>query len=80
MPDRQNHGASLFGEGIDPVGQTVNIQNTPVIVAGWLASKGANTFGQDQDDIIIMPYTSVMKRLSGDTRFRPSARRQPAPA
>jgi putative ABC transport system permease protein len=62
--------ASLFGEGIDPVGQTVSIQSSPVAVVGWLASKGANTFGQDQDDIIIMPYTSVMKRLSGDTKFR----------
>jgi putative ABC transport system permease protein len=62
--------ASLFGEGIDPVGQTVSIQSSPVTVVGWLASKGANTFGQDQDDIIIMPYTSVMKRLSGDTKFR----------
>ena len=62
--------ASLFGEGIDPVGQTVSIQNTPITIFGWLASKGANTFGQDQDDIIIMPYTSVMRRLSGDTKFR----------
>ncbi|HEY5911609.1 MAG TPA: ABC transporter permease [Verrucomicrobiae bacterium] len=62
--------ATLFGEGIDPVGQTVSIKNSPVSVVGWLASKGANSFGQDQDDIIIMPYTSVMKRLSGDTRFR----------
>ena len=62
--------ATLFGDGIDPVGQTVSIQNAPVTVVGWLASKGANTFGQDQDDIIIMPYTSVMKRLSGDTAFR----------
>jgi len=62
--------ATLFGEGIDPVGQTVSIKNSPVTVVGWLASKGANTFGQDQDDIIIMPYTSVMKRLSGDTKFR----------
>jgi putative ABC transport system permease protein len=62
--------ASLFGEGIDPVGQTVSIQNAPVTVVGWLASKGANAFGQDQDDAILMPYTSVMKRLSGDTKFR----------
>jgi len=62
--------ASLFGEGIDPVGQTVSIQSSPVTVVGWLASKGANTFGQDQDDVILMPYTSVMKRLSGDTKFR----------
>jgi putative ABC transport system permease protein len=62
--------ASLFGEGIDPVGQTVSINSSPVTVVGWLASKGANTFGQDQDDVVLMPYTSVMKRLSGDTKFR----------
>jgi putative ABC transport system permease protein len=62
--------AALFGEGIDPVGQTVGIKNSPVTVVGWLASKGANAFGQDQDDVIFMPYTSVMKRLSGDTKFR----------
>jgi putative ABC transport system permease protein len=62
--------ATLFGEGIDPVGQTVSIKGTPVTIVGWLASKGANNFGQDQDDVVIMPYTSVMKRLSGDTKFR----------
>jgi putative ABC transport system permease protein len=62
--------ASLFGEGIDPVGQSVSINSSPVTVVGWLASKGANTFGQDQDDVVLMPYTSVMKRLSGDTKFR----------
>src|SRR5512140_240995 len=62
--------ATLFGEGIDPVGQTVSIQNSPVTIVGWLASKRANAFGQDQDDVIFMPYTSVMKRLSGDTKFR----------
>jgi putative ABC transport system permease protein len=62
--------ATLFGEGIDPVGQTVSIKDSPVTVVGWLASKGANAFGQDQDDVIFMPYTSVMKRLSGDTKFR----------
>ncbi len=62
--------ATLFGEGIDPVGQTISIKNLPVSVVGWLAAKGANSFGSDQDDTILMPYTSVMKRLSGDTRFR----------
>jgi len=62
--------ATLFGEGIDPVGQTISIKNLPVTVVGWLAAKGANSFGSDQDDTILMPYTSVMKRLSGDTRFR----------
>ena len=62
--------ATLYGEGIDPVGQTISLKNAPVTIVGWLASKGANAFGQDQDDIIIMPFTSVMKRLSGDTKFR----------
>lgn len=62
--------ASLFGEGQDPVGQTIRIRNLPVTIVGWLAAKGANARGQDQDDIIFMPYTSVMKRLSGDTKFR----------
>ena len=62
--------ATLFGEGVDPVGQTIRIKNVPFTVVGWLAAKGANAFGQDQDDVVFMPYTSVMKRLSGDTKFR----------
>jgi putative ABC transport system permease protein len=62
--------ATLFGEGIDPVGQIVRIKNAPFTVVGWLAAKGANAFGSDQDDVILMPHTSAMKRLSGDTRFR----------
>ncbi|MBL9136414.1 MAG: ABC transporter permease [Verrucomicrobiales bacterium] len=61
---------ALFGEGIDPVGQIVRIKNVPFTVVGWLAAKGANAFGSDQDDCILMPYTSAMKRLSGDTKFR----------
>jgi putative ABC transport system permease protein len=62
--------ASLFGEGVDPVGQVIRIKNAPFTVVGWLASKGANAFGSDQDDVILMPYTSAMKRLTGDTKFR----------
>ena len=61
---------TLFGEGVDPVGQIVRIKNAPFNIVGWLASKGVNSFGQDQDDIVLMPYTSAMKRLSGDTMFR----------
>jgi len=55
---------------VDPVGQIVRIKNAPFTIMGWLAPKGVNSFGQDQDDIVIMPYTSAMKRLSGDTMFR----------
>ena len=61
---------TLFGENIDPVGQIVRIKNAPISIVGWLSPKGVNSFGQDQDDIVLMPYTSVMKRLSGDTMFR----------
>ena len=60
----------LFGDGVDPVGQIVRIKNAPFNIVGWLAPKGMNSFGQDQDDIVLMPYTSAMKRLSGDTMFR----------
>src|SRR5512139_1383528 len=62
--------ATLFGEGVDPVGQIIRVKNAPFTIVGWLAAKGANAFGQDQDDVLLMPYTSVMKRLSGDTKFR----------
>jgi putative ABC transport system permease protein len=61
---------TLFGENIDPVGQVIRIKSAPFNVVGWLEAKGSGSFGQDQDDINLVPYTSVMKRLSGDTRFR----------
>ncbi|MCP5525058.1 MAG: ABC transporter permease [Verrucomicrobiales bacterium] len=61
---------TLFGEGNNPVGQIVRIRNAPFTVVGWLAPKGANSFGADQDDLVVMPYTSAMKRLSGDDKFR----------
>ena len=61
---------TLFGEGSDPVGQVIRIKNAPFIVVGLLESKGSGSFGQDQDDVILVPYTSVMKRLSGDSKFR----------
>jgi len=61
---------TLFGENIDPVGQVIRIKSAPFTVVGWLEAKGSGSFGQDQDDVILVPYTSVMKRLSGDTRFR----------
>jgi putative ABC transport system permease protein len=62
--------ATLFGEGVDPVGQVIRIKNAPFTIVGWLAAKGANAFGQDQDDVIFVPFTSAMKRLTGDTKFR----------
>ncbi|HXT39830.1 MAG TPA: ABC transporter permease [Candidatus Angelobacter sp.] len=61
---------TLFGESVDPVGQVIRVRNAPFTIVGWLESKGSGSFGQDQDDVLLVPYTSLMKRLSGDTRFR----------
>lgn len=55
---------SLF-QGADPVGQTIRIRNIPFKVVGVLKSKGQSVSGQDQDDIIVAPYTTVQKRLLG---------------
>lgn len=63
---------TLFGAGADPVGQIVRIKNAPFTVVGLLKSKGMGMGlgSQDQDDVIFVPYTSAMKRLTGDTTFR----------
>jgi len=58
----------LFGP-LDPLGQTVRIKNIPFVITGVLMSKGAG-MGQNQDDRIIVPYTTVMKRLTGDRYLR----------
>ncbi len=54
----------LFGDQ-DPVGQTVRVQNLPFRVVGELTAKGQSTWGQDQDDTLIMPYTTVQKKIAG---------------
>ncbi|HJW92622.1 MAG TPA: ABC transporter permease [Thermoanaerobaculia bacterium] len=59
---------NLFPNG-DAVGQIVRIKNVPFRVVGVLEKKGGNMMGQDQDDTIIAPYTTVMKRLSGKTKL-----------
>jgi putative ABC transport system permease protein len=50
--------------GQDPVGQIVRVNKLPFRVIGVLSAKGQNTFGQDQDDIVIAPYTTVLRKLS----------------
>jgi putative ABC transport system permease protein len=54
----------IFGDQ-DPVGQMIRVQNLPFRVVGVLLSKGQNSNGQDQDDTMIMPYTTVQKKISG---------------
>lgn len=55
----------LFDENVDPIGKTIRVGNMPVKVIGTLKSKGENQMGDDQDDILIMPYTTVQKRILG---------------
>jgi len=55
--------------GVDPVGSQIQIRNEPFDVVGVLAKKGQNAVGQDQDDVVIMPYTTAQTRLSGNTRI-----------
>ena len=52
----------LFGDE-DPIGQTIRVWSVPLVVVGVLAPKGISVMNSDQDDIIIAPYTSVMKRF-----------------
>ena len=59
---------NLFG-GTNPVGQMVRIRKMPFTVIGVLEKKGQNTWGQDQDDVIMMPYTTCMKKIAGTTRI-----------
>lgn len=54
---------NIFPNGDDPVGKMIRFNNIPFKVIGVLEEKGENTFGQDQDDIIIAPYTTVQKRF-----------------
>ena len=49
--------------GEDPIGQVIRVKNVPFIVLGMLNPKGLSVQGQDQDDLIIVPYTSAMKRV-----------------
>jgi putative ABC transport system permease protein len=54
---------NLFGIGADPEGMIIRFKKVPFLVIGVLAPKGLNTFGQDQDDLILAPYTTVQKRV-----------------
>src|SRR3954469_9307152 len=59
----------VFGND-DPVGQVLRIKNVPFTVTGVLTPKGLSAQGPDQDDVVIMPYPSAMKRVVGGTTLR----------
>ncbi len=51
--------------GSDPLGQTIRLRNIPFKIIGVLTSKGVSFFGSDQDDTVVIPYTSAMRRVMG---------------
>lgn len=58
---------NLFPDGSDPIGRVVRFNSIPFRVVGVLKKKGYNTMGMDQDDLVLAPYTSVMKRILAQT-------------
>ncbi len=54
---------NLFPDGSDPVGRVIRFNSIPLKVIGVLKSKGYNSFGMDQDDVVLAPYTTIMKRV-----------------
>jgi putative ABC transport system permease protein len=61
--------SQIFGSS-DAVGQALRIKNVPFTVTGVLTRKGLSTQGVDQDDVVIMPFTTAMKRVAGGTTLR----------
>jgi len=57
----------LFGADVNPVGQVIRINNQPFTISGVMTSKGQSGMGQDQDDVVFLPYTTVMKKMRGIT-------------
>lgn len=62
--------SNLFPSGEDPVGKIIRFNNIPFKVIGVLNVKGENAFGQDQDDVILTPYTTVQKRITATIYFQ----------
>ncbi len=65
----QTVATNLFGDA-SPVGQIIRIQNAPYTVVGLLKPKGMNMMGMDQDDLVLVPWSSAMVRLTGTESFR----------
>ena len=58
--------SELFGEQ-SPIGQSLRVNSTPLVVIGVLERKGANTFGADQDDIVLAPWRTIKFKVSGQS-------------
>lgn len=61
---------NIFPPGENPIGKSIRFDNIPFTIIGVLKAKGNNAFGQDQDDILIAPYTSVQNRILATIYFQ----------
>ena len=68
----QTTAGNLFGEA-DPLGQIVRIKKVPFTVVGILDRKGQNSWGQDQDDIVVIPLSTAKKKVLGKSNSNPRA-------
>ena len=62
--------ANLFPDGEDVIGKSIRFKNIPFKIIGVLSKKGDNSFGQDQDDMILTPVTTVQKRILATTYYQ----------
>ena len=61
----QTVARQLFGDSVSPIGALIQVKSTPMRVIGVLASKGQTPFGQDQDDLIMVPFTTAERKVIG---------------
>jgi len=61
---------TLFPEGGDPTGQVIRVKNQPFTIVGVMNPKGQSSTGQDQDDTAFAPYTTIMKKVSGNQNIQ----------
>lgn len=61
---------NLFPGMQSPIGQTIRYKSVPLKIIGVLEEKGSNTFGQDQDDVVLLPYTTMQKRIMAITHIQ----------
>jgi macrolide transport system ATP-binding/permease protein len=59
---------NLFGEAEDPIGATIRVRNFPLRVIGVLGLKGQSNFGQDQDDVVLIPFTTAERKVLGSSQ------------
>ncbi|HKD67270.1 MAG TPA: ABC transporter permease [Candidatus Binataceae bacterium] len=59
---------NLFGEGENPVGSIIRVKNVPMRVIGVLTAKGQSNFGQDQDDVVLMPFNTAERKVLGTSQ------------